>query len=555
MYSYKILQNWTNDMFHSSILSFDKKSYLFNCSDGTQRNLSSQNIKFSKISHIFFNSSSIDAYLGCYGFSMSRNEQISKPLPLESNTEEGKISKNKNSNQKLKEIKKEKTIEDENLHNLKLKSYLVPLMEGTGKPLYFWGPSPIRSNFDYCKYFFVERVKDYIYEYNPITNRFELKIFNKSELSFKNLENEKINNENKINVDLLNNNFNTVNELNKQINLNLTEPDIFLEFFEDENLKIYPITSVNPLIKKNVNEKIKQENSEYALSYFCEPHLKTRSFLPEKAKALGLKPGPGYAQLQNGQNVFLDGKEIKPEDVLGDQMPSSCVAILFSPTTEHAKNLLDNLKNLNYKNFFFQKNELKTISIIVHILGDSQILLDNDYKNFINEINNIHKDVLHILDCKDTNYKFMINEEKHRIKYLLSNTDEKIYKLGYFQEKETLPKFNLNEFFSSDLLEKYKNIINSNSGFEYNLYPIHRKGIINSKIYEPFIYDKRNAKFLNFIKQADKIIDEHRKSDKWELSFQKEKEFETQIFFNDNNLKNLHKDIEMKIEEHENQNG
>ena len=74
MYSFKILENYSKDMFHSSIIRFDKASYLFNCCDGTQRNALDQGIKFPKIKSIFFNSSQIDCYLGCYGFLMSRGE-------------------------------------------------------------------------------------------------------------------------------------------------------------------------------------------------------------------------------------------------------------------------------------------------------------------------------------------------------------------------------------------------------------------------------------------------------------------------------------------------
>ena len=95
MYSYKILQNWTKDLFHSSIVVFDKKSYLFNCCDGTQRNMSQQNIRFNKIGHIFFNSSSIDSYLGSYGFYMSRNDQVGVPLPSKTKEDSNKNPKEK----------------------------------------------------------------------------------------------------------------------------------------------------------------------------------------------------------------------------------------------------------------------------------------------------------------------------------------------------------------------------------------------------------------------------------------------------------------------------
>ena len=98
MYTYRILENYSNDMFHSSILQFDKEAYLFNCGDGTQRNALDQGIKFSKIQNVFYNSSHSNTYLGTYGFVMSRGEQtfsqfISKSKELSHKISEEKITK------------------------------------------------------------------------------------------------------------------------------------------------------------------------------------------------------------------------------------------------------------------------------------------------------------------------------------------------------------------------------------------------------------------------------------------------------------------------------
>ena len=57
MYSLKIIQNKTKDMFNSTILIFSGKSYMFNCCEGTQRNAADQGIRFKNINSIFFSSS------------------------------------------------------------------------------------------------------------------------------------------------------------------------------------------------------------------------------------------------------------------------------------------------------------------------------------------------------------------------------------------------------------------------------------------------------------------------------------------------------------------
>jgi ribonuclease BN (tRNA processing enzyme) len=480
MYSYKILQNWSKDLFHSSIVVFDKKSYLFNCCDGTQRNLSQQNIRFNKINHIFYNSSSIESYLGTYGFTMSRNEQIAaipSTSPIQIKTKENSNKNNNNSYLKQKE-KSEKSEK-----SAKLSSNL----DDNNKQLYYWGPPTLKKNFDFCKHFFTEKVKDYIYICNPITNKFQIKSESQKYIIDKTNLNYEYKSENK-------------SESKFNINLNLNEQETYIDYFEDENLKIFPIsTFIN-----NNDSQLNQNNTDCVLSYFCVPHLKPRSFLADKAKSLGLKPGPEYKKLQDGKSVFLEnGFEIKPENVLGEQMPSSTFSILYSPTIEHSNNLIENIFNKK----IFEKKEDQDLTLIVHILGDFEILNTNKYKEFLKKINEIHPEAINIIDCKDTNFKFMLNEGKHKMRYLLNKAEKKLYKDSYFTEKETLPKLNLFDLFEKDQLNKI-NIINSNPGFEYNLYPHNKKKILKNQIYEPYIFNKKNIEINDFMKNSEILIEE-----------------------------------------------
>lgn len=54
------------------------------------------------------------------------------------------------------------------------------------------------------------------------------------------------------------------------------------------------------------------------LGYAVEEHARPGRFNVERAKALGLAPGPGYASLQAGNPVVTpDGRTVTPEDVVG----------------------------------------------------------------------------------------------------------------------------------------------------------------------------------------------------------------------------------------------
>ena len=179
MFSIKILQNCTNDLFHSTVLSFEKKQYLFNCSDGTQRNAIDQNIKLNKISNIFFNSSSVDAYLGTYGFTMTRSEQVTTQLIAQkTNMNNKQLSSNipdkltmltltQQDNQDKQDKNKPIKQLSSNLPDIdnKLKKQRIEDSPPEKNP-FLWGPPHFSKNFESVKGFFIDYISDYIKEYD-----------------------------------------------------------------------------------------------------------------------------------------------------------------------------------------------------------------------------------------------------------------------------------------------------------------------------------------------------------------------------------------------------
>jgi ribonuclease Z len=55
--------------------------------------------------------------------------------------------------------------------------------------------------------------------------------------------------------------------------------------------------------------------------YVFEEHERPGKFDRKKAEELGLKPGPLYKTLQNGESVPIDGRVVTPEQVIGPLRP------------------------------------------------------------------------------------------------------------------------------------------------------------------------------------------------------------------------------------------
>ena len=141
--TYKFIQCTMNDINHSSLININNSYYMFNCPDGTQRNMIEHDVKFNKVNSIFFTDNSSEMINGFYGFSMSRWEQVSGILLGHEETE-----------------KKDK----------KKSNVSVP------KALQLYGPNGFSENFKYSEDFYMEE---------PLSNVFETTSKNNKEVIFR----------------------------------------------------------------------------------------------------------------------------------------------------------------------------------------------------------------------------------------------------------------------------------------------------------------------------------------------------------------------------------
>ncbi len=163
---------------------------------------------------------------------------------------------------------------------------------------------------------------------------------------------------------------------------NRTEPlEIYgpegIEEFIAANIKVlnfglsFPVMITSIEEERVVDEKTysvfscKADHSVPAYSYLFEEKDKPGRFNTEKAKQLGIPEGKLWNQLQNGHEIKVGDKIVKPSDVLGEKRPGKKIGI--SGDTRPTKELEEFFKNCNYLSFDSTfLDELKDKAIETH---------------------------------------------------------------------------------------------------------------------------------------------------------------------------------------------
>ena len=147
---------------------------------------------------------------------------------------------------------------------------------------------------------------------------------------------------------------------------NRTEPlEIYgpegIEEFIAANIKVlnfglsFPVMITSIEEEKVIDEKTysvfscKADHSVLAYSYLFEEKDKPGRFNTEKAKQLGIPEGKLWNQLQNGHEIKVGDKIVKPSEVLGEKRPGKKIGI--SGDTRPTKELEEFFKNCNYLSF------------------------------------------------------------------------------------------------------------------------------------------------------------------------------------------------------------
>ena len=86
-----------------------------------------------------------------------------------------------------------------------------------------------------------------------------------------------------------------------------------------------------------------------AFSYRFQEKDKPGKFFPEKAKVLGIPEGKDWHELQNGNSIKFNGRDVSPNEVTGEKRAGKSVGI--SGDTRPTKELTDFFTNCDYLSF------------------------------------------------------------------------------------------------------------------------------------------------------------------------------------------------------------
>ena len=76
-----------------------------------------------------------------------------------------------------------------------------------------------------------------------------------------------------------------------------------------------------------------------SIGYVLEEDMRPGRFNRERAIELGIKPGPLFSKLQSGHSISVDGKEIRPEQILGPPRPGR--KIVYTGDTRPCESVIE----------------------------------------------------------------------------------------------------------------------------------------------------------------------------------------------------------------------
>ncbi|CAB4388266.1 unnamed protein product [Rhizophagus irregularis] len=165
-----------------------------------------------------------------------------------------------------------------------------------------------------------------------------------------------------------------------------------------------------------------------SLPYICKGPDYKGKFDPLAAKALGLEPGPQYADLVRGNSVTApDGTVIHPHQVMGPSRPGMTFIILDVPSTSYISSVCESPEFVTYQT----SNKDTQPRVIIHMVGNG-VLEDKRYQEWMNKFG---PETEHIIANEKYCPRRIIFYSSALSQLKLSKIDEKHFHIPYYSNE------------------------------------------------------------------------------------------------------------------------
>lgn len=153
-----------------------------------------------------------------------------------------------------------------------------------------------------------------------------------------------------------------------------------------------------------------------AYSYICRGPARPGKFFVEKAKALGLKPGPAFGELQRGSAVTLDdGTVIHPHQCLGPGRDGAVFLIIDCPSVDYISNLISSTA--------FSQMDSDEPVLVIHNVG-KHVFRDTRYQDWMQKFRSAQHLVANSEHCANS---IVFRSAAHNLT-MLSKLDAELFK-------------------------------------------------------------------------------------------------------------------------------
>lgn len=232
-----------------------------------------------------------------------------------------------------------------------------------------------------------------------------------------------------------------------------------------------------------------------AACYLCCLSENKGKFYPEKAKALGITPGPAYSQLQNGQSwTNADGIEVHSHQVMSANTPGPILIIVDCPDSHYISSLC---QAPGFSPWLDKELADGQALVLIH-LSPANVVSSNLYTHWVGRF---PKGTDHVFVNLETCQSSAVLRKSAVVQTKLNFVDDHIFPLPAVLSSPSSLK--------SSAWEKEGYILGKDL-LKYWLKPVGKKGVDDNEVLEPFSISKVKEDFEANCPEATTAIQKYK---------------------------------------------